>query len=262
VHLVILAITHESTIQQVEGEQMLVNSYVVHGPEGLVVVDGQLTISDARRVRALIDAIGRPLAGVLITHPHPDHYAGAGLIADDDVPIVATAAVDTVIRRDDAEKNTVVGPMMGAEWPSRRRFPDVLVDSGATLELAGLSFTVRDLGPGESHRDTLWTLDDHTIFVGDVAYNDMHAYLFDGEHQAWLTSLDQLHRDLPDNVVLYPGHGAPTGKDILEAQSAYVPTFVEVVAAHASMSEDDRRTAVLARVHDLMPNDRLLSSWN
>jgi glyoxylase-like metal-dependent hydrolase (beta-lactamase superfamily II) len=86
----------------------------------------------------------------------------------------------------------------------------------------------------------------------------MHAYLFDGEHQAWLTSLDGLHRDLPDNAVLYPGHGAPTGKDVLEAQSAYVRTFVEVVAAHASMSEDDRRTAVLARMHDLMPNDTLL----
>jgi glyoxylase-like metal-dependent hydrolase (beta-lactamase superfamily II) len=112
--------THGNTIERVEGEQMLVNSYLVHGPEGLVVVDG-LTISDARKVRALIDAAGRPLAGVLVTHPHPD--------------------------------------------------------------------------------DTLWTLDDHTIFIGDVAYNDMHAYLFDGEHQAWLASLDELRRDLPDDAV-------------------------------------------------------------
>lgn len=42
-------------ITRVAGEQMPVNSYVVTGPSGLVVVDGQLTVSDADRVRRVID---------------------------------------------------------------------------------------------------------------------------------------------------------------------------------------------------------------
>jgi hypothetical protein len=34
------------------------------------------------------------------------------------VPIIATRAVDAIIRRDDDVKNAVVGPMMRAEWPT------------------------------------------------------------------------------------------------------------------------------------------------
>lgn len=114
---------------------MAVNSYLVHGPDGLVVVDGQLTVSDATALRDRVAATGRPLVALLVTHAHPDHYAGAAVVAGDSVPILATAAVDAAIRRDDAEKDAVVGAMMGADWPVRRRFPDHVLESGATVAL-------------------------------------------------------------------------------------------------------------------------------
>ncbi len=101
-------------IERVEGTVMPVNSYVVDGPRGLVVVDGQLTVTDARAVRRRIDELGRPVAGMVLTHGHPDHYAGAAIILDGlDVPILATAGVADVVSRDDAEKDGIVGPMMG-----------------------------------------------------------------------------------------------------------------------------------------------------
>jgi glyoxylase-like metal-dependent hydrolase (beta-lactamase superfamily II) len=66
----------------------------------VVVVDGMLTVSDAARVRQAIDDSGLPVAGMVVTHPHPDHYAGlAHLVDPDDVAIVATSAVDAIIRR-------------------------------------------------------------------------------------------------------------------------------------------------------------------
>jgi hypothetical protein len=34
-------------IDRIEGRVMPVNSYLIHGPEGLVLVDGMLTVSDA-----------------------------------------------------------------------------------------------------------------------------------------------------------------------------------------------------------------------
>jgi glyoxylase-like metal-dependent hydrolase (beta-lactamase superfamily II) len=63
-----------------------------------VVVDGMLTVTDAALVRQAIDDTGYPLAGVVVTHPHPDHYAGlAHLVGTDDVAIAATNAVDAII---------------------------------------------------------------------------------------------------------------------------------------------------------------------
>src|SRR5262249_23526920 len=106
-------------IERIEGTVMAVNSYLVHGPGGIVVVDGQLTVSDAQTVRSAIERTGKDLAGILITHPHPDHYAGAGLIAPPAVPVLATAAVAGIIRRDDALKDGIVGLMMGEQWPTR-----------------------------------------------------------------------------------------------------------------------------------------------
>src|SRR6266567_1269552 len=107
-------------IERAEGTVMAVNSYLIHGPDGIIVVDGQLTVSDALAVRKAVERTGRALAGILITHPHPDHYAGAGVIASPEVPILATAAVARVVHRDDALKDTIVGPMMGEQWPARR----------------------------------------------------------------------------------------------------------------------------------------------
>jgi Metallo-beta-lactamase superfamily len=118
-------------IERIEGRVMAVNSFLVHGPEGVVVIDRMLTVSDAALVRQAIDDAGLPLAGVVVTHPHPDHYAGlAQVIGTNDVAVVATSAVDAVIRRDDQLNNDVVGPMMGDEWPSTRLFPNLTVDYG------------------------------------------------------------------------------------------------------------------------------------
>jgi glyoxylase-like metal-dependent hydrolase (beta-lactamase superfamily II) len=135
-----------------------------------------LTVSDAALVRQAIDDTGYPLAGVLVIHPHPDHYAGlAHLGGTDDVAIVATNAVDAIIRRDDQLKDEVVGPMMSDEWPTRRVFPNRTANDGDDVRLGSLTLSVRELGPGQSHVDTLWQLDPSTIFAGDVAYNGMHA---------------------------------------------------------------------------------------
>lgn len=250
----------ETLIERVEGQLMPVNSFVVHGPAGVIIIDGQLTVPDAAAVRRVADRADQPVAGLLVTHPHPDHYAGAAQLLDglDDVPIVATAAVDAVIRRDDAEKDSIVGPMMGAAWPQLRRFPDMIVGSGSDVELGGLTFRVRDLGPAESHADALWLLGDDTVFAGDVVYNGMHAYLADGRWIEWLAALDRLGDDLAPDATLYVGHGLPTGLDALGTQRRYVEAFVDAVTAAADLDPDARHDAVVAAMRPLVPNDTLL----
>src|SRR3954471_14467876 len=134
-------------ITRVTGTVMPVNSYVVDCGPGVVVVDAQLCVHDAASVRAVVEAAGKPLLAVLLTHPHPDHYAGAGVLTQGlDVPLVATRAVSNVVAADDAEKHAVVGPMMGSEWPTDRRFPDQVVGDDATLSWGEREFTVASWG--------------------------------------------------------------------------------------------------------------------
>jgi len=259
-----LQVAYRSTtthrIDRIQGEVMPVNSFLIHGPEGIAVVDGMLTISDARLVRDAIAAARRPLAGVIITHPHPDHYAGAGEIVSEreDVPIIATEAVDRVIRRDDDVKNEVVGPMMGPEWPTNRRFPNHLVGSDGVVSIGGLEFSVEEVGAGESDVDTIWRLDATTLFPGDIAYNKMHAYLADGHWREWLALLGRLERELPKDAVLHVGHGAPNGTDLIAGQRRYIEAFASALEANADAAASGDHAPVLEAMRRLLPTDDLL----
>ena len=236
---------------------MPVNSAIVEGPEGLVVVDGQLTVSDAQQVRQRIDELDRPVAALLLTHPHPDHYAGAATILDGlGAPIVATEAVAEVVQRDDQLKDEIVGPMMGDEWPTDRRMPDELVASGQSLTLAGLTFNVTDLGPAESEADALWALDDQ-LFIGDVVYNDMHAYLADGRYAEWLALLERLGADIAAETTLHVGHGPPVSRSALDVQRHYVEAFVEAVTASRDLDANARQRAVVEAMADRVSTDGL-----
>ena len=106
---------------------------------------------------------------------------------------------------------------------------------------------MRELGPGESHVDSLWQLDPTTIFAGDVAYSGMHAYLADGLWREWLAALDRLHVDLPDHVTLYAGHGPPGDKGLLAGQRSHVDAF-----------DHGDHSGVIDAMRRLVPTDSLL----
>jgi glyoxylase-like metal-dependent hydrolase (beta-lactamase superfamily II) len=151
-------------------EGAFVNAYLVETAAGVVAVDALLTVSESRAMRQALERLGKPLQAVLLTHSHPDHYAGlAQLIAGDDVPIIAPQGVIDTIARDDAMKDAIIGPMFGDEWPSRRIFPNTPIRDGESVTFDGVQFTVIDLGPSESPHDSPWILgtDAQAVFLGD-----------------------------------------------------------------------------------------------
>lgn len=220
---------------------LFVNSYLVEGPSGVVAVDAPLLVSDGRAFRARLDALTVPLAGVLITHPHPDHYNGVRQLVDGlgDVPVLALPEVDRTIREHDAAKRAQWGPVFGNEWPSTVTFPTDTVTDGDPVELAGLRFTALDLGPGESASETVWLLDApepgrQAAFVGDLVFGGTHCYLADGRTADWIAALDTAGRRLRPGARLYLGHGEPTGVGALREQRAYLMMVREVVGRLAA----------------------------
>ena len=238
----------------------LVNAYLVETQEGVVAVDGTLTVSDGRALRSQVASLGKPLLAVLITHAHPDHYGGiVELVAEDEVPVVAAGGVDAVIRRDDAVKEQILRPMFGDEWPRERAFPTRTVSDGETLELGGAGFTVLDLGPGESPHDSIWLLgeDRHAVFLGDQVYDHKHAYLADGFYEEWLANIERLQRELPADATLHVGHGGPVTPALFAWQREYVETFLDAVRAADWSEPEGARAAVVQRMRAFLPTDEL-----
>lgn len=242
---------------------IFVNAYLVETEHGVVAVDATLTVSDARALRAQADAIGKPLLAVLLTHGHPDHYNGiTDLLNGEDVPVLATSGVDQVIRADDAAKVAQWTPVFGAEWPAERTFPSRIVKDGETVTFDGVEFTVHDLGPGESHFDSYWTLDTGkpAAFIGDVAFHDTHSYMSDGHSKAWLAHLDTLQEALADIELLYPGHGAPGGMELFDQEREYIQVYRQAVgelAAGQATLSDAAKMELLTTMKTHLPTDKL-----
>jgi len=241
-------------------ERALVNAYLVETGEGVVAVDGTLTVSDGRALRGQLESFGKPLLAVLVTHPHPDHYGGiVELVAGDDVPVVATVGVDAVIRRDDALKEEILRPMFGEEWPRERMFPSRTVSDGESMDLGGATFTVLDLGPGESPHDSIWFLGDErrTVFLGDQVYDRKHAYLADGFFEEWLGHLERLRQELPADATLQVGHGGPVTPAHFDWQREYVETFLDAVRSADWSQPGTARAAVVDRMTRFLRTDEL-----
>src|SRR5262245_7695331 len=202
------------------------NAYLVETEHGVVAIDAQLTESESRALRAKFDALGKPLLAVLITHGHPDHYNGVTrLVGDARVPIIATQGVAEVIRKDDAAKEAQWRPVFKDEWPVKRTFPNRLLGDGQSTELDGLRFTVYDLGPGESHRDSIWIAqagERRLAFIGDVVMQGVHAYMSDGHTGRWLRNIERVKGLTHGAERVYPGHGETGGRGVLEWQREYV----------------------------------------
>ena len=229
---------------------LFVNSYLVEGAEGVVAIDAPLLLSDGRAFRARFEALGKLLLGVLVTHPHPDHYNTiTELVAGEDVPVIAHACVDREIRAKDDAKRAQWSPMFGAEWPASATFPNRTVSDEEAVELGDLRFTAWDFGPCESESETVWLLDGgYTAFTGDLAFNGTHAYLADGHTGAWLKALDRAEEALADVRTLYVGHGPPSVPAVLADQRRYLLMAREAIARAASgeaqLSEHDTNRVV------------------
>lgn len=237
-----------------------VNAYLVETSEGIVAVDGTLTVADGRALRAQLESLGKPLLAVLVTHAHPDHYGGiVELVAGDEALVIATGGVDEVIRRDDAVKEEILRPMFGEEWPRERIFPNRTVSDGETVEFGGARFTVLDLGPGESPHDSTWFLGDERqkVFLGDQVYDRKHAYLADGFFEEWLGNLERLRHELPAEATLHIGHGGPVTPALFGWQREYIETFVDAVRGADWSQPEKARTVVVERMTGLLPTDEL-----
>jgi glyoxylase-like metal-dependent hydrolase (beta-lactamase superfamily II) len=247
-----------------EAAGIFANSYIVETARGVVVIDGRLLMSEGKAVRARVAASGKPLLAVLVTHGHPDHYNGiAEIVAGSQVPIVATAGVDEVIRKYDAAKEQQWSATFGADWPRKRAFPNRIVKGGESVAFGGLTFTVHDVGPGESHFDSYWTTDlggGKIAFIGDIVLHGVHAYTTDGHTTAWLAALERLRRDLADASILYPGHGEPGGVELFDWQKNYLERYraaVSEIAKGEPRLSDEQKRELVVRLKTVLPTDKL-----
>ena len=247
---------------------LFVNSYLVETDDGVVAIDGNLLVSDAKAFRARLDALHKPLLAVLVTHGHPDHFNGVVELVrgQGDVPIYATPEGKAVIEEVAEPKRAQWTPTYGDEWPRETAYPNAVVKDGETLAIGGLRIRAHELGPCESASEAVFVVEGQdgggpVAFTGDLFYNAHHSYNADGFTAAWLDALDRAPALLAGADTLYPGHGRPAGPEALDAQRRYQLMLREAVrnlAGGAPSLSDASKEQLTMRMSAFLPDPALV----
>jgi glyoxylase-like metal-dependent hydrolase (beta-lactamase superfamily II) len=206
-------------------DQFWTNSVIIEGAQEVMLVDAQLTKTNAEKVLQQIQATKKPLSIIYITHEHADHFLGLEVFKDayPKVRILANSHV--------ADRINIVYQAKIDKWTA-------ILGSGATSHVVPISKydenfiqfdnsrieIIKSIQGDTDENSMLWLPWQKTLIAGDVVFNDMHVYTAETDMSArarWLNSLKKI-RELNPAVVI-PGHsksGAP-----LDATSAV--TFTE-----------------------------------
>ena len=212
------------------------NSYWVETDKGIILIDAQLLKSDAALLADIIKGRGKPVLGVLITHPHPDHIGGLATLKDHlgELDIYATEKTAEYFEQSFAQFNQGTAQSFGDDAFTRLVKPTHVVKAGSVLKLGGTEFLMDDVGPSEAHNNTVvWHPDSNTLFTGDATMHHNHFYTGEGHSQSALEAFHYLKKNYTDkNPMLMTGHGDPSRIQILDQHIEYV-TFMREVTIEA-----------------------------
>jgi len=195
-------------------DQFWTNSVIIEGTHEVMLVDAQLTKTNAERVLQEIRETKKPLSIIYISHEHADHFLGLEVFKKEypGVRIIANSAVTDRINKVYQEKVDKWKKILGSGATSQ--VVGIEKFDGNFIEFESSRIEVLKNIQGDTDENTmLWIPGQRILIAGDVLFNDMHVYTAETDSKArgnWLNSLQKI-RELKPSVVI-PGHskvGAP-----------------------------------------------------
>ena len=189
-------------------DQFWVNSVIIEGTHEVMLVDAQLTKTNAERVLQEIKETKKPLSIIYITHEHADHFLGLEVFKEA-YPGVRIIANSTVVDRTDKvyqqkidKWKQIVGSGAASHVVSIEKF------DGNFIAFDGSKILVLKRIQGDTDENTmLWIPGQRALIAGDVVVNNMHLYTAETDSKArekWLGSLQEIRKLKPSVVI--PGH--------------------------------------------------------
>jgi glyoxylase-like metal-dependent hydrolase (beta-lactamase superfamily II) len=214
-------------------DQFWVNSVIIEGTHEVMLVDAQLTKTNAERVLQEIKETKKPLSIIYITHEHADHFLGLEVFkkAYPGVRIIANSTVldraDKVYQQKIDKWKQILGSGAASHVVAIEKF------DGNFIAFDGSQIDVLKHIQGDTDENTmLWIPGQRTLIAGDVVLNNMHLYTAETGSKArekWLNSLTEIWELKPSIVV--PGHskvGAPLDANTaLDFTRNYLRAFEE-----------------------------------
>src|SRR5882672_12161035 len=158
-------------------DQFWANSVIIEGAREVMLVDAQLTKTNAEKVLQQIEETKKPLSTIYITHAHADHFLGLEVFREayPGVRIIANSAVTDRINIVYQEKVDKWKKILGSGATSHV----VVIEQfdGNFIEFESSTIEVLKDVQGDTDENTmLWIPGQRILIAGDVVVNNMHVY--------------------------------------------------------------------------------------
>ena len=239
-------------------DQFWVNSVIIEGTHEVMLVDAQLTKTNAERVLQEVKETKKALSIIYITHEHADHFLGLEVFKAA-YPGVRIISNSTVVNRADKvyqQKIDKWKQILGSGATSRV----VAIEDfdGKSIAFDGSKIEVLKHIQGDTDENTmLWIPGQKILIAGDVLFNDMHLYTAETDSKArqkWFTSLQKIRELKPSSVI--PGHskvGAP-----LDANTAVDFTEKYLLAFEEELKKAKDPDSLINAMKERFPSADLL----
>ncbi len=257
----------EAIYRHVSDGPRAVNSFLIETPSGIILVDAQGRLSEARRIVRTIESLEKPLHAVLITQAHPDRYAGLPALLES-FPEAVVYADEEAVREMAFDSSGLMAaareaaPLDTPEFVPQpnRRFAD-----GDVLNFEEIQFVIDQIADtGASTVSLVHLPQSNRLFTGALltpgVVPDLAAY----RTGAWLNHLQRLSDAYGENrPQLFPGHGQPGPfEDLLREQITELLLVRYLVGSRlrAGPVTPELITEIAASYRRLSPNRRAASA--
>lgn len=176
--------------------------------ECAIVDPGMLTPDEEDRLKAAIQEAGLKPVKLLQTHLHLDHVFGTAFVASeyDLKPEAHEADLPFIAQHKDYARS------FGVEVAANPPAPEVFLNDGDEVKFGRTTLQVRHI-PGHSPGGIVFYNEEagiviagDALFSGSVGRSDLPG----GNHDQLIAGIQAQLMTLPDEVVVYPGHGPQT----------------------------------------------------
>lgn len=188
-----------------------VNTYILWNSdtdEAAVIDPGMCNTRERDTLDSFISQHGLQVKQLINTHMHVDHIFGDLYIKEKYATPVQASPLDAFL----GDKADMQCRMFGLPGDMASVGIDVELTDGMTINLCGLEAHILSV-PGHSPGSIVIYLPEaKAAFTGDVLFQGSigRTDLVAGNHSQLINGIKTKLMALPDDTVVYPGHGSPT----------------------------------------------------
>jgi hydroxyacylglutathione hydrolase len=196
-------------VKMLEGDSIAANCYIVASEttkRGMIIDPGV----KAKYISEAVEELNISISLIVLTHVHIDHFSALDTVLKNTKARLAVFDTGNIKASPKVSQITKGFVFIPFELPFQ---PDILLKDGDAIDIDDLHFTVLHT-PGHSS-DGISFCGHGVVFSGDTLFRRRIGVLIPGfypghDHKQLRESIREKLLTLPDETIVYPGHGAAT----------------------------------------------------